>query len=177
MTSSVVTHPAENVWIGLHTAKECVARGTQCTTHPPRRVAVVDEQVALDAADQAPTVLSVLHLVHLLRGQAILPLIPRAHVLFSGCFGIPATPLAKPRIPLLSVRLAVAARHLVAAWLAPGVEVLPCGVELRDRLVRLALDARLRLHLSTLAWRSHVALLDQPCHGDVLLELAAGEDI
>lgn len=35
-------------------------------------------------------------------------------------------------------------------------------------------DARLRLHLSTLAWRSHVALLDQPCHADVLIELANG---
>lgn len=172
MTSSVVTHPAENVWIGLHTAEECVARRAQRTAHAPRRVTVVDEQVTLHATYQAAPILGVLHLGHLPRGQAILPLVPRACVLFSGCVGIPATPLAKPRIPLLAIRLAVAARRLIAARFTPRIEVLPRGVELRDWLLRLAIDARLHLHLSILAWRGHMALLDQPCHADVLLEIA-----
>lgn len=170
--TGVLSHSQEDLGVRLNAPQERVAARAEHPPHPARFMAVIHEQFALGAAYQTPPFLCNAHRLDLVGSQPILTLESSAEILGSGRFGVRPTPLTQSSVSLLAILLAVAARYLIAARLAPGVEVLASRIELRSRLVCPALDAGLGLHVPSLAWHGQMAWLDQPCHADVLLELA-----
>ena len=170
----VLSHPHEDLRVRLDTTQERVAAGAQEAPHATRRVAVVDEQVALDAADQAAPILGNAHRLDVLRREPVLPFEACALILRAGRLGVRPTPLPETFVPASLVRLAVLPGALVRAGLAVGVAVSTRAMEVVDRL-RLAAGRaplHLRFHASSVAWPCDTVQFDLPCHADVLLDIA-----
>lgn len=175
MTRRVGTHPVEDDRVCFNSTKERVARRAERTAHSPRRVAMVHEQFAFDAADQAPAILRSLHRRHIVGGEPVLAHIPGPEVLRSSSIGVGSTPFLKTLIASSLVFLRVLPRALVRAVLAVGPEVLARLTEAIDGKRLAAAGARLGRHrFSVACQRDNTRELGQPCHADVLLELANG---
>lgn len=147
-----------------------VAAPAQQAPHTAGHMAMVDDEHAVNrVAQETPVALPGSQLIDLGRRQPVLAHQPSAQVLRASGSWIASPPLAQSLVPTLAVGgpvLAVPPAR-TAATLAP----LPTPV--RKRFVGLIDAANLAFHPqqpSAVAW--HGSKLDQPCHADVLLELA-----
>lgn len=173
--TQVLTDPIEDRWSHLDLADERVATPAQESANAAGVVTMIDHKSAVGrVTEQTSTLLRLGHDLDLLGGEVVLPHQAGAQVLRSGRLGIRPSPLSEALVPPGLVGLSVAAAALVRARLAVGAEVLS---RLREGLKRQILTAvRASLHaLSMTCQRGNVARFDQPCHADVLLEIANSE--
>lgn len=149
-----------------------VARAAQQSSNAPRVVAVVDHQRSVQrVAQETATVLGRAHLINLGRREPVLAHQSSADVFLSRSLRVGPAPLAQPFVPTISIRLAVLAVALARAVSADLPLNAPRG-ELLGRQSALARLARNR-HASIIAPTGDTSTpLDEPCHADVLLELA-----
>lgn len=166
----VITEPFEDHRSDLDLADQCVAAPTQQPTNTTGLVAVVNDQQPVERiAEETPSALRDSHCLDLVRGQSVLPHESRTEILGLGCIGILTPPLSEPFVALRSVVSAVLA--VPAAHTRPAFPALPTPLgEGFSELVRLADSAD---HSPSIALLHGTAFgLDQPCHADVLIELA-----
>lgn len=172
MTGGVVAHAIEDVGVRFDAPEKGVAGRAERASNRPSGVAVVHEKVALDTADQTTAVLRFLHGVDVLRGEAVLALVTGAEILGLRSLGIGAPPRTKSRVALLPVGRAVLAVAETCALSALSSAEPP----IRERIVRQFARALAALgHTSTVPRNTDMQVLDQPCHADVLLEIANQE--
>jgi hypothetical protein len=143
------------------------------TEHPPHAatyVAVVDNQdTPVRTTEQAPPTLGIDHRCGFLRSELVLPCEPSALVLRSRRLGVAPPPRSKALVPLGLVGLAVLTvpdAHARPALSSPTTPV-------RVRRIGLFDLADSTDHVPSIA-RLH-GTVDQPCHADVLIELANRE--
>ena len=154
----------------LDLADDRVAAATQQATHSTCRVAVVHNQGASGrVAQEAATVLRLVHLVDLLGRESVLPLEPGTKVLLPGGFRVGLPPLPQALVPPLAVRLAVLAVAAARALAALASAQSPIGERIVGQVAG-ALPAS--DHTSIMPRSTNTRALDQPCHADVLLALA-----
>lgn len=172
--TGVLSHADQDRGVGLDPAQEGVAGWAQQPAHLAGAVVVVDEQIALNAADQAPAVLSDAHGRDVLGGESVLAHQACPQILGAGGLRVVRPPLSEPLVAPGLVVSPVPPTAFVGAWFAVGAHVLARLAERREGQVLLAVDAPLGLsHDSSFAYqRGNVSDLDQPCHADVLLEIA-----
>ena len=154
----------------LYLTNDGVATATQKAAHATRRVAVVHDQGASRrVAQETATVLRLAHLIDLLGSEPVLARQSRPKVLLSSSLRVSPSPLSQTLVPPLAVGLSVvtiAATRAIAA-LAPAQP--PFG----ERFVRQVARALAAVgHASIMPRDTNTQALDQPCHADVLLELA-----
>ena len=157
----------------LDLADDRVATATQQATHSTCRVTVVHNQGASGrVAQEAATVLRLVHLVDLLGRESVLPLEPGTKVLLPSGLWIRPAPLTQAFISPLAVRLAVLAVAATRALAALTPTQPPIG----ERIVRQIAGALLASgHAPIMPRDTNTQALDQHCHADVLLELANAE--
>lgn len=176
MTICVVSHPGKDASVRFNATKEGVATRAEQTPNSPRRVAVVDEQCAFNGANHASPHLGRSHCLHLFRSQAVLALQPGPCILSPGRIWIAQSPLPKPLIPSFLVGLPIFARPRVTAILAVGTQFGAGAItRLCEPFFRETLGAhRACFHSRSIAVKHGSVCWNQPCHADVLLELANG---
>lgn len=150
-----------------------VAAAAQHAAHRARVVIVVDDELASGrVAEQAATTLRQAHRFDLGRREAVLPHEACADVLGPRGFGILPAPLTQTFVSTLAVRDAVCPVPFAGALAALAAGLAPVGV---GGLGEISCADSAVQHESTLP-RSTDTRLDQPCHADVLLELANAEE-
>lgn len=147
-----------------------VAAAAQKTAHTTRRVAVVHDQgTSGRVAQEAVAVLRLVHLIDLLGSESVLALQPRPKVLLSSSLRVGPSPLSQALVPPLAVGLSVVTVMAARAVAALASAQPPFG----ERLVRQVARALAAVgHAPIVPCGTNTPTLDQPCHADVLLELA-----
>ena len=150
-----------------------VATAAQQAAHSPRRVAVVHDQDARGGVtEKASAVLRLVHFVGLLRREPVLPLEPGTEVLLSGGLRVRPTPLSQSLVPPLTIRLSILAVAAACALATLATSQPPIregvGGQISGALSAVG-------HTSSMPCGTITRTLDQPCHADVLLELANAE--
>jgi len=154
----------------LDLADERIARSAEQPANASRCVAVVDnEHPAISVTEQAAAILSGPHSLDFGLSESVLRHECSSPVLRLGCLGVLPSPLTQPLV----------ASHLVGLPVVPvpGADAPPAfspvAAPVRKGLIRHIDRAHATDHVLSIA-RMHgmVTALDQPCHADVLLELA-----
>ena len=169
MTARVLAHADEDVGVRFDAAQERVARRAECSANGTRPMVVVHEQVAGYAADQAPTVLRGLEVIYLLGRQTVLALVAGAQILRLRGIGILPAPFTQTLVAPFTVGYAVGAVPSARAFPTFGALLPPLG---EVPVWEFAGAEAARHHGSTMPRGTD--MLEQPCHADVLLELADG---
>ena len=165
----IATNRVKQVWMQFDLSNDRVATTAQQAAHFLGTMAVIhNEQPGRRSAEETPVALFSPHYGNVLRPHAVFSLESRPKVFgFSRARIIPP-PASQSLIALLLVLLCIDATTIVRACLAVRPEV--CA-RLREFGKGFALLAGSTLfHLSSIT-QSH-DILDQPCHADVLLEIA-----
>ena len=157
----------------LDLADDRVATATQQATHSTCRVTVVHNQGASGrVAQEAATVLRLVHLVDLLGRESVLPLEPGTKVFLPGGLRVGLPPFPQALVPPLAVRLAV----LTVAATRALAALAPAQPPIRECVVGKITGALLASgHAPIMPRDTNTQALDQHCHADVLLELANAE--
>ena len=147
-----------------------VATAAQETAHATRRVTVVHDQGASGrVAQEAAAALCLVHLIDLLGSESVLALQPRPKVLSSSSLRIGLSPISQALVPPLAIGLSVVTVAAARAVAALGSAHPP----FRERLVRqVAIALPAASHAPIMPRDTNTPTLDQPCHADVLLEIA-----
>ncbi|MFA5712349.1 MAG: hypothetical protein WDA30_27635 [Mycolicibacterium sp.] len=176
--TQVLANALDQEWHQLNLADDRVAAPAQESAHSAGVVAVVDYQVAVRrVAEQATPILRLAHGLDVLRRQPVLPHQPSAQILSPRSLGVGPTPFSEALVAPRLVRLPVLPAAFVRARLAVRAQVLARLRERGQRQILPTVGAPARLHVFSLAWSRDSATqarrpLDQPCHADVLLEVA-----
>lgn len=173
--TQVLADPVKDDRRQLNLTDERVAAPTEEPAHTTSVVTVVHHEIAARGiAEQASTSLGLRHRLNLLGREVVLPHQAGAQVLGPRSLGVRPTPLTEALIPTSLVGLPVPTAAFVRARLAVGPQVL---ARLREGLKRQVLTTVCAsLHAISMAYQhGNVWRLDQPCHADVLLELANRE--
>ncbi len=164
MTTHVLTHASEDVRIRFNPAQERIARRAKRPANRPGRMVVIHKQDADHSADETSIVLRVLQLNDLFRREAVLALAAGAQILRFRGLRILLSPLAQAFISSLSICQSVGAVPVARAVPAFRTPLAPFR------------EGRVRQFLGTDAACEHASSMprdtSQPCHADVLLELA-----
>lgn len=172
--TQVLADPIQDDWRQFDLPHDRVAAPAQQAANAAGLVMVVDDEVSRRRlTQQASAVLHFAHLLDLLRREVVLPTKACSEVLLPCSFGVATAPLSQTLVSPLAVRLtvfAVAAARAVTA-LGPGQ---PPRRELGVGEVPAADTAC--SHASIMPCSTNTRPLDQPCHADVLLKLANGDD-
>ena len=151
-------------------ADDRVAAPAQQSAHSARCVAVIHNQgTSGGVAEKTAAVLRLVHLVDLLGRESVLPPESGPKVFLPGSLRVGLPPLPKALVPPLAVRqavLAVASTRALAA-LAPAQP--PIGERVVGEIAGALLTSG---HAYIVPRGTNTQALDQPCHADVLLELA-----
>lgn len=182
MTVSIGRHALQDISVCLDPAEECITTRAQQAADATRYVAVVHKQVTLNTADQASTTLCDSHCFNIFGCQPVLALQAGTEVFGSGRIRIGPAPFSESFVAASFVLLRVLASLGVPAPLAIGAQT---NSVLRARFgvlgqwqVLVAFAASFSSHVSSIACARDTASgehADQPCHADVLLEIANGE--
>lgn len=183
MTVSIGGHALQDISVCLDSAEECITTRAQQTPDPTRYVAVVHKQVTLNTADQASTILCDSHCFNIFGRQPVLALQAGTEVFGSGRIRIGPAPFSKSFVAASFVLLRVLASLGIPASLAVGAQA---NAVLRARFgvlgqgqVLVTFAARFSFHVPSIAYARDTASgehADQPCHADVLLEIANREE-
>jgi len=165
MTVSVIGHPLEDAAVSFNTSEERVATGAQQAANMASNVAMIHEQIALNVADQAPAVLGLAHGFNIFGGQPILSLESGAKILGLRGFGVGHAPFPQSLIATFTVALPVFTVAFARAIATFGTLPTPVG------------EGVIGEFAGALTASSHVSIMPrntdtQPCHADVLLEIA-----
>lgn len=172
--TQVLADPLKNHRSQLDLPNKRVAASAEEPADASCVVTVINHEVTIGGTTkQASTMLRLRHCVNLFGREVVLPHQARPEILRLRGLGVRSTPLAETLVAASLVRLSVSAAALVRARLAVGPEVLARLREGRKRQVSSAVRAALHV-LSMTYRRDNVWHVDQPCHADVLLELANG---
>lgn len=172
--SEVLVNAVEDDRTLLNLTDQRIAAAAEQPAHSASLVTVVNHQRAIGrAAEEALAALGDGHRFDLVRRQPVLPHQPRAKITGPSGVRVAPAPFSKPLVAPLLISLRVLPGALIAAALAVRPQVPPGLRELVQGQRLAALGAR--LHAFSVTCRCDNARpLDQPCHADVLLELANG---
>lgn len=151
-------------WGLLDLTDDRVATPAQQAADSSAAVVMVEDQKSGGYhAEEAPPALPDPHRLDLLRGQLVLAHETRAPVFGTGSFGISSAPATQAGVASWSVLHAVSPRSGIRAVPAVGPDVPTGSGEGVDRKILRAVGAAF----------GHAPIVPhQPCHADVLLELA-----
>jgi hypothetical protein len=170
--TQVLNQSTKQLWHQLDLAHDGVAASAEQPAHAAGRMAVINDQVAFGgAAQQAPTVLRRSHRLNLFWRELVLPHQSGSQILRFGQLRILASPLTKSFVTSCLIGLAIlpisAAGADTALWSFPAplaefgfIQAEPASLACQQ-------------HPSIVAWSRDITTdIDQPCHADVLIELA-----
>ena len=154
-------------------ADDRVAAPAQQTAHSARRVAMIHDQgTSGGVAEKATAILRFVHLFNMLGRESVLPLEPGSEVFLPGGLRVGLPPFPQALVPPLAVRLAV----LTVAATRALAALTPAQPPIGERVVGKITGALLASgHIPIMPRNTSTQPLDQPCHADVLLELANAE--
>jgi hypothetical protein len=154
----------------FHLTHDRVATPAQQAAYASGGVAVINDEIPTGGvAEKAATTLGLPHLFQVLGGQAVLPHEAGAQVFLPSGFRVRSAPCAQTFVPASFVCLSVLAVAAGRACAALPAFKTPLG-ELRVGQV-LGAEAACR-HQEIMSRDTNTQPLDQPCHADVLLEIA-----
>jgi hypothetical protein len=166
MGAEVIMHSWQDRRVRLDAPQESVARPTEHLPNDTASVAVIDNERGLDRADSASPALCSIHGLNFGHGQSIVLSQPLALIDRAGSGGVRGAPPSEALVSLGSIACCVFRAPAVRAGAAVRAPVAPRFGERRERQSLFAVRADACVHNDTI--HQH----DQPCHADVLLELA-----
>lgn len=170
MVVQVTHHPLEDRRGRFNLPNERVARTAEQATYPPRLVAVIhDEHPIPTVAEAASPALRLPHRLHLRLGEPVLRHEGSPAVFGPSGLRVLSPPLPKALVSSSLVGLAVLPVPVTHTRAALASLSAPVG----ERFGRLVDGADTTDHLLSIVVMHGI---DQPCHADVLLELANAED-
>lgn len=152
--------------VRLHAAQEGVAGSAKHRAHHTAPVAVVNDERCFNGADSAAPFLGRRHSLHFRDGQAVV--LPQTFPLVNCArrIGVLRAPSSQTRVSRGAISRSIFRTSAVRARTAVRAPVAPRLRERRKRQGLFAVRAGSRVHTNT------IRQLDQPCHADVLLNLA-----
>jgi hypothetical protein len=164
---NVIRQPIHDRRCLLDLADDRVAASAEHSANQAGDVIMVHDQEACgQPANETTPVLGSTHRFHLVRSEAVLAHKSGSQICGLRCRRIGCAPSTKASVTPSAVLNPVAAASFIGAGTTVRTEVLPGLREGVYREVSVAVCAPLR----------HVAIMPyQPCHADVLLELASGD--
>lgn len=170
----ISAQPRKDGWRKFNLPHYGIAASAEQAPNPTRCVAMVNNEIAVVApTKQTAATLLLAKSGNLRGGQAVFPDEPSAQIFCPGRIRIGSPPFAQSLISPLAIGGPVGAVSFPYAKsaLPPGQ---PVSRVLGGIPIHSTNSAIHRVKSSTAAW--HGVGLDQPCHADVLLELANRED-
>jgi hypothetical protein len=167
--TEIVHEPSDQYRREFDLPHDRVAAATEQPANCSRLMVMVDDQIASrGVTEDAPTVLRLAHGVNLGGGESVLPHQPCAQILCPRSLGVRSAPLAKSLVPAPSVGDPVGAVPLASAGAALGPAAPPVGEVGIGKFA----GADAAGEHDPIMPRGTDTQPDQPCHADVLLELA-----
>lgn len=166
MRPEVIVHSGQDHRVRFHAAKESVAGAAEHLPNCAALVAMIDYERGLNSTDGASTVLGRCHRFDFRYGQPVMLLQPLTQIDRASGVRVSRAPTTQPLVALRAIAgriFGTAAVRTVATVRSP---VATRFSERREWQSLSAIRAGSRVHAGTLHQQ------DQPCHADVLLELA-----